>query len=74
MAASLESPEQKLGFRPLVTLPDGQCAIVERDCIAVHLFVDKSRNLDELHAELHGRGAVVAQQIRKKHWGIATFA
>ena len=85
MAPSLEHYEQKLGFRPAAELAEVRYAIVERDGIAVHLFVGEFRrcspvavhiftpDLEELHTELQGRGALIAQQIRKHPWGNRDF-
>jgi len=74
--------EQKLGFRLVMQLPD--YAIVERD-VAIHLFEDEAKRpspvgihiftneLDELHAELQSRGALVSQGIVRKPWGNRDF-
>jgi uncharacterized glyoxalase superfamily protein PhnB len=82
---SLEYYEQRLGFRAAMLMPEGDYAIVERDDIAIHLFQDDSRRsspvsihiftegLEELHAELEGRGASVSQAIMRKPWGNRDF-
>jgi catechol 2,3-dioxygenase-like lactoylglutathione lyase family enzyme len=43
----------KLGFALEMKMPDGDYAIVERDDVALH-FTDA---IEELHAEIEGRGA-----------------
>jgi uncharacterized glyoxalase superfamily protein PhnB len=77
--------QQKLGFELVSEMPNGDYAIVERDDIAIHLFHDDSRvhspaglhlfthDLDELHAEFVGRGAVIAQHVVRKPWGNRDF-
>jgi uncharacterized glyoxalase superfamily protein PhnB len=85
LRAAIEYYEQKLGFRVSMEMPDGDYAIVERDDIAIHLFQDDARShspvgvhifthdLDELYAELQGRGAHVSQGIIRKPWGNRDF-
>ena len=82
---SLDYYEAKLGFRTAMTMPDGDYAIVERDSVAIHLFQTASGGhapvsihvftdgLDELHAELKGRGARLKQDIVRKPWGNRDF-
>ncbi|HKD09505.1 MAG TPA: VOC family protein [Bryobacteraceae bacterium] len=80
---SIEYYEQKLGFEPVMELPDGEYAIVERDGIAIHLFQDAGHvsvglhlftgELEELHQELVSRGAQVTQEIERKPWGNRDF-
>ena len=52
MGASLRHYEEKLGFKVVMTLPDGEYAIVERDGVALHLF----RN----HAETQSPASIQA--------------
>jgi uncharacterized glyoxalase superfamily protein PhnB len=85
VAAAIEFYEQKLGFRAVMQMPDGEYAIVERDGVAIHLFQDTTRTrspvglhifteqLDELEAEFRGRGARLSQQIMRKPWGNRDF-
>jgi predicted enzyme related to lactoylglutathione lyase len=85
LRGSIEYYEQKLGFRLVLEMPDGDYAIVERDDIAIHLFHDESRphspvgmhiftqQLDELQAELQQRGARLSQKIMRKPWGNRDF-
>lgn len=82
---SIEYYEQKLGFEVAMEMPTGDYAIVERDGIALHLFLDGggrhspvgmhifTEQLDELHAELRGRGARLSQPIERKPWGNRDF-
>jgi uncharacterized glyoxalase superfamily protein PhnB len=75
----------KLGFEVLMTMPERGYAIVERDGIALHLFQDGTRSLspasfhiftqglEQLFAELRGRGAQVRQEILRKPWGNRDF-
>jgi catechol 2,3-dioxygenase-like lactoylglutathione lyase family enzyme len=82
---SLEYYEQKLGFRVVMEMPGGDYAIVERDDIAIHLFRDDERRhspvgmhifthqLDELHAELRQRGALLSQEVIRQPWGNRDF-
>ena len=85
MVESLQHYEQKLGFRAVMTMSDGDYAIVERDDIALHLFRDPTgtqspasvhvfvTGLDDLHAELQRRGAQLTQGIARKPWGTRDF-
>jgi predicted enzyme related to lactoylglutathione lyase len=82
---SIEYYEQKLGFHVVALMPAGDYAVVERDDVAIHLFKEDGRSsspvgihifigdLDELHAELQGRGARVSQGIVRKPWGNRDF-
>jgi uncharacterized glyoxalase superfamily protein PhnB len=80
---SIEYYEQRLGFEPVMELPDGEYAIVERDGIAIHLFQDAATvpvglhiftgDLEELQEELLSRGAQVTQKIERKPWGNRDF-
>jgi uncharacterized glyoxalase superfamily protein PhnB len=75
----------KLGFELAVELPSGDCAILERDGIAIHLFQRAANRcepagvhlftheLEELHRELHKRGATICQEITRKPWGNRDF-
>ncbi len=82
---AIEYYEQKLGFRAVMQMPDGNYAIVERDGVAIHLFQDDARahspvgmhiftrQLDELHSELQERGAHISHQIVRRPWGNRDF-
>ena len=81
---ALEYYNDRLGFHTAMTMPAGDYAIVERDGVAIHLFQTNARHapasihifvdgLDELHAELHRRGADVKQDIETKPWGNREF-
>jgi uncharacterized glyoxalase superfamily protein PhnB len=74
----------KLGFQTAMTMPQGDYAIVERDGVAIHLFQARAGvspasmhifagGLDELHAELRHRGALVTQEVVRKPWGNREF-
>ena len=75
---------QKLGFRLVVTMPQGDYAIVERDEVAIHLFSAEqssapasihvfTEGLDELHREFKISGARIKQDIVRKPWGKRDF-
>jgi catechol 2,3-dioxygenase-like lactoylglutathione lyase family enzyme len=82
---ALKFYEQKLGFRVVAELPNGDYAIVERDGVAIHLFRDDTRKLspvglhifthelDELRQELLLRGVSLSQEIIRKPWGNRDF-
>lgn len=82
---AIEYYRDKLGFDLAAELPGGDYAIVERDGIAIHLFQRAeigcgpagvhifTQQLDELHAELHDRGAAICQSILQKPWGNRDF-
>jgi uncharacterized glyoxalase superfamily protein PhnB len=88
-AANIENAlayyEKKLGFKVALRLPGNEYAIVERDHVAIHLFVDGSSKpssvgvhiftseLDQLFRELQTSGAVIAQPIERKPWGNREF-
>jgi len=88
-AANLDSAlayyEKKLGFEVALRLPGNEYAIVERDHIAIHLFVDEASkpssvgvhvftsDLDKLFRELRTSGAIIAQTIERKPWGNREF-
>jgi len=82
--ASIDYYCRALGFSSAATMPDEDYVIVERDGISIHLFRSNLRNaaasihiftdgLDELHAELAGRGANITQPILRKPWGACDF-
>ena len=85
MAEALQHYEKKLGFQVVMTMPEGDYAIVERDGVALHLFENDSRThspgsihifangLDELLAELQTRGAQLTQAIIRQPWGNRDF-
>jgi uncharacterized glyoxalase superfamily protein PhnB len=82
---SLVYYQTTLGFEVVMKMPTGDYAIVERDHVAMHLFQDKMKSrspisihiftvgLDELYAELEGRGAQVQQKIVRQPWGNRDF-
>lgn len=75
--------EQKLGFRIAMRMPD--YAIIERDDVALHLFLDSTSEhspigihifcaeLDVICAELQRSGALLTQGIMRKPWGNRDF-
>ena len=77
--------EQRLGFEVAMRLPGSAYAIVERDCVAIHLFQDEATKssavgvhiftseLDQLFAELRAAGATITQGIVRKPWGNRDF-
>lgn len=77
--------ESKLGFEVAMRLPGNEYAIVERDAVAIHLFVDGASgpssvglhiftsDLDQLFAELQASGATITQKIERKPWGNRDF-
>ena len=85
LQAALALYEQKLGFAVAAEAPGGDYAIVERDGVAIHLFLDEGRRsspvgmhifthqLDELRQELADRGAAFSQGIQRKPWGTRDF-
>lgn len=87
-ASNLESAlnyyEQKLGFEVALKMPQNGYAIVERDGVAIHLFVDGklgsgvgvhifTPDLEQLFAELEQSGAEITQAIERKPWGNREF-
>jgi uncharacterized glyoxalase superfamily protein PhnB len=82
---ALDHYQQKLGFRIAMQMPDGDYAIVVRDNIAIHLFVDNANvhtpvavhiftpDLEALYAEFQRSGARVTQGILCKPWGNRDF-
>jgi uncharacterized glyoxalase superfamily protein PhnB len=85
LPAAVAHYEQQLGFEVVMTMPDGDYAIIERDGVALHLFESQSaapgpgaihiftRGLDELADELHRRGARIIQPIVRQSWGNREF-
>jgi catechol 2,3-dioxygenase-like lactoylglutathione lyase family enzyme len=83
MEAALAYYGDRLGFRLMSTTPERAYAVVQRDDVALHLFSDAVAapaslhvfvdGLDELHAELKGRGARLKQDIEAKPWGLRDF-
>ena len=85
MPKALTHYERQLGFQVVMTMPEGDYAIVERDGVALHLFETKARShspasvhifargLDDLHAELQARGANLTQAIVRQPWGTRDF-
>ncbi len=84
LSASLEFYEAKLGFRTVMTMPERDYAVVERDNVAIHLFRAGKGNapgsihiftkgLDDLSKEFEGRGATIHQGIEQKPWGNRDF-
>ena len=77
--------EEKLGFEVAMRLPGNEYAIVERDGVAIHLFVDTASksspvgvhiftsDLDQLYVELQASGATITQKIERKPWGNRDF-
>jgi uncharacterized glyoxalase superfamily protein PhnB len=77
--------EKKLGFEVALRFPGNQYAIVERDDVAIHLFVAEASNsysicvhifasgLDQLFRELQTSGALICQKIERKPWGNREF-
>jgi uncharacterized glyoxalase superfamily protein PhnB len=76
---------QKLGFVLATNLEQEKYAIVERDGVAIHLFEQADRRhepasvhiftdqLEDLYSELQRRGAMICQNITRKHWGNRDF-
>lgn len=85
LVQALEHYERHLGFATVMTMPSGDYAIVERDGVALHLYEDTAgascphaihifaTGLDELEAELRGRGARITQAITRQPWGTRDF-
>lgn len=77
--------EHKLGFRVATEMPGGEYAIVERNGIAIHLFLDVARKhspagihiftneLEGLRDEFLERGARLSQEIMRTPWGNRDF-
>lgn len=85
MDTALAYYEKKLGFEVALRLPGNEYAIVERDHVAIHLFVDGSSkaapvgvhiftsDLDQLFRDLRTSGATISQAIERKPWGNREF-
>ena len=83
LAASLAYYRDQLGFEIKTILPDRSYAIVERDGMAIHLFVGDSGKpaglhlftdeIEPLHDELRDRGACISQPVNRKPWGNRDF-
>jgi uncharacterized glyoxalase superfamily protein PhnB len=85
LAQALYHYERQLGFATVMTMPTGDYAIVERDDVALHLYVDHDAatrphslhifvtGLDELESELRRRGARITQAITRQAWGNRDF-
>jgi uncharacterized glyoxalase superfamily protein PhnB len=85
IAEALTHYEKQLGFQVVMTMPEGDYAVVERDGVALHLFENSSQRhspgsihifasgLDELHAELLARGAQLTHAIIRQPWGNRDF-
>ena len=85
LRTAIEYYESKLGFQAVMTMPDLDYAVVERDGVAIHLFQASAAKhspqsihvftdgLDQLHAELRSRGAHLLQDIVRKPWGNRDF-
>jgi uncharacterized glyoxalase superfamily protein PhnB len=81
LAASLAYYRDQLGFEIRTILPDRSYAIVERDGLAIHLFLQAAGEgaglhlftdgIEALHEELRDRGAL--QAIERKPWGNRDF-
>jgi uncharacterized glyoxalase superfamily protein PhnB len=73
----------RLGFRTVMTMPDMDYAIVERDGAALHLFLDAdaapvglhifSTGIEALESELRDGGAELDQPLMAKAWGNRDF-
>ena len=83
LAASLAYYRDQLGFEIRTILPDRSYAIVERDGLAIHLFLQAAGEgaglhlftdgIEALHEELRDRGALIIQAIERKPWGNRDF-
>lgn len=85
MEKALDYYEQQLGFAVVMRMSDGEYAIVERDGVALHLYLDAvgkqspgsihifAVGLDELISELKGRGARITHEIARQPWGNRDF-
>ncbi|WP_348262591.1 VOC family protein [Telmatobacter sp. DSM 110680] len=77
--------EKKLGFEVALRFPGNEYAIVERDGVAIHLFVAGSlkpdsigihiftSGLDQFFREFETSGAIISQKIERKPWGNREF-
>ncbi len=85
LKSALAFYEHKLGFRVATEMPAGDYAIIERDGIALHLFLDASHKhspvglhlftaeLESLRDDFVDRGARLLQDIVRKPWGNRDF-
>jgi uncharacterized glyoxalase superfamily protein PhnB len=85
LKSALAFYEHKLGFRVATEMPGGDYAIIERDGIALHLFLDASHKhspvglhlftaeLESLRDDFVDRGARLLQDIVRKPWGNRDF-
>jgi uncharacterized glyoxalase superfamily protein PhnB len=85
LKSALAFYEHTLGFRVATQMPGGEYAIIERDGIAIHLFLDPLRahspvgihiftyELEGLRDDLVERGARLSQEIMRKPWGNRDF-
>ena len=85
LAAALEYYTGRLGFDVAAVMPSRDYAIVERDQVALHLFVADAAThtpvgihvfaggLDEVHTDLESRGARIIQAIVRQPWGNREF-
>lgn len=83
--SALDYYEKKLGFKVALRFPGSEYAIVERDDVAIHLFVDEASNpssmgihiftsgLDQFFREFEASGAIISQKIERKPWGNREF-
>lgn len=72
-----------LGFRTAMTMPDGDYAVVERDGVALHLYVDANAppvachifagGIEALEAEFEDRGVQIRQRLEQKPWSNRDF-
>jgi len=85
LARAVEYYRSSLGFELKLEMPDNDYAVLQRDGIAIHLFVQDAASfspsslhiftseLEELQAELESTGAEICQAIVKKPWGNRDF-
>ena len=83
MAQALGWYGARLGFRTVMTMPQADYAIVERDGAALHLFLDDAAapiglhifaaGIEALESELLDRGAELDQPLATKPWGNRDF-
>jgi len=75
--------EAALGFRTAMTMPDGDYAVVERDSVALHLFLGTDASPGACHIftgdaegllnEFATRGTQILQPLEQKPWGNRDF-
>ncbi len=85
LQAALYFYEHHLGFEVSMLIPDGTYAIVERDDVAIHLFLAAAEppspagihlfvdEIEELRDEIVARGTRLTQDILRKPWGNRDF-